>query len=80
MIGRGLLTEGDCRALSAALQRRQQIVLTRSGGAVRLTARTLPTGGPPWPVPMVVQVHVVGPMYSWRQNFGSILSLREAME
>lgn len=79
MIGRGLLTEGDCRALSAALQRQQQITLTRSDGAVRLTAQTLPAG-PPWPVPMVVQVHVVGPMYSWRQNFGSILSLREAME
>ena len=56
MIGRGLLTEGDCRALSAALQRRQQIVLTRSAGGVRLTARTAPSGGPPWPVPMVVQV------------------------
>lgn len=79
MTGRGLLSEGDYRALSAALQGRRQITLTRSAGGVHLTARTLPAG-PPWPVPMVVQVHVAGPSYDWRQNFGSILSLREAME
>lgn len=79
MTGRGLLTEGDYRALSAAMLRRQKITLTRSMGGVRLTARTLPGGGP-WIEPMLVQIHVVGPRYTWRQTFGTTLALREAMK
>ena len=75
----GPLTTNDYRRLSDALARLEEVTLTRSYQGVTVTARTIPAGKP-WPVAMLVQVHVWRPGVEWRQNFESVEGAKRAIE
>lgn len=70
-----LLSTKDYNVLASALRRGREITLERSLGAVHLTARTVPVG-PPWDVPMVLEIRVERHPYSWIQNFKSVEDAR----
>ncbi len=67
----GLLSENDYKALDNAIKRRKEIVLEHTLGNTSLMAKTLRVG-PPWDVPIILQVRVVKGGFFWVQNFASI--------
>lgn len=74
-----ILTANDYRLLSDALARLEEVTLTRSYQGVTVTAQTVPVGKP-WPVAMIVRVHVRRPSVEWRQNFESMEGAKRAIE
>lgn len=66
-----LLSENDYKALENAMKRSKEITLEHTLGNLSLTAKTFRVG-PPWEVPMILQVRVVKGDYFWVQNFSSI--------
>lgn len=73
-----LLTDKDFHALQTALQRMDELTLTRSLGDWEITASVLPAGRA-WPVAMVVQVRCSKERVEWVQTFESVEQARRAI-
>lgn len=73
-----ILSANDYRHLSDALTRLEEITLTRSYQGVTVTAQTMMVSKP-WPVAMIIQVHVQSPGMDWRQNFESVEEMRRGL-
>lgn len=75
----GLLTDNDFNALQTALQRMDELTLTRTLGDTEIKASVIPVGRA-WTVAMAVQItkykrsHV-----EWVQTFESVEQARRAM-
>ena len=72
------LTSNDYLHLASALTRLEEITLTRSYQGVTVTAQTMQVSKP-WPVAMIIQVHVQSPGMDWRQNFESVEEMRRGL-
>ena len=73
-----LLTDNDFRALQTALQRMDELTLTRSLGDWEITAGVVPVRHP-WPVAMAVQVRCSKERVEWVQTFESVEQARRAI-
>ena len=74
----GLLTDNDFRALQTALQRMDEMTLTRTLGDWEITASVVPVRHP-WPVAMVVQIRYRRGYKEWVQTFESVEQARRAI-
>lgn len=74
----GLLTDNDFHALQTALQRMDELTLTRTLGDWEITARVVPVRHP-WPVAMAVQVRNRLGRIEWVQTFESVEQARRAI-
>lgn len=73
----GLLTEKDLSALQKAMDRLQEITLTRQDREQSVTVSTALTGkSKAWDVPVIVQLRVRRGNMETVQNFESIKELR----
>ena len=66
-----LLSENDLKELRTALAECREVELTRSLHGVTITARTS-RAGPPWPVPIILQVRREAGRLTSMQNFVSV--------
>lgn len=66
-----LLSENDLKELRTALAECREVELTRSLHGVTITARTS-RAGPPWPVPIILQVRREARHIVSMQNFVSV--------
>ena len=73
-----ILSANDWSALQTALQRMDELTLTRSLGDLEITASVLPAGRA-WPVAMVVQVRCSKERVEWVQTFESVEQARRAI-
>lgn len=73
-----LLTENDFNALQTALQRMDEMTLTRTLGNWEITANVFPAGNA-WPVAMVVQIRYRRGYKEWVQTFESVEQARRAI-
>lgn len=73
-----LLTDNDFHALQTALQRMDELTLTRSLGDLEITASVVPVRHP-WPVAMVVQIRYRRGYKEWVQTFESVEQARRAI-
>lgn len=73
-----LLTDNDFHALQMALQRMDELTLTRTLGDWEITASVVPVRHP-WPVAMAVQVRNRLGRIEWVQTFESVGQARRAM-
>ena len=73
-----LLTDNDFHALQTALQRMDELTLTRSLGDWEITASVVPVRHP-WPVAMAVRVRNRLGRIEWVQTFESVEQARRAM-
>lgn len=73
-----LLTDNDFNALQTALQRMDELTLTRSLGDWEITASVVPVRHP-WPVAMVVQIRYRRGYKEWVQTFESVEQARRAI-
>ena len=71
----GLLNYNDFNALQTALQRMEEITLTRTLGDWEITASVVPVRHP-WPVAMAVQVRNKMGRIEWVQTFESVEQAR----
>ena len=74
----GLLADNDFHALQTALQRMEELTLTRTLGDWEITASVVPVRHP-WPVAMAVQVRNRLGRIEWVQTFESVEQARRAM-
>ena len=74
----GLLNYNDFNALQTALQRMEEITLTRTLGDWEITASVVPVRHP-WPVAMAVQVRNKMGRIEWVQTFESVEQARRAI-
>ena len=74
----GLLNYNDFNALQTALQRMEEITLTRTLGDWEITASVVPVRHP-WPVAMAVQVRNRLGRIEWVQTFESVEQARRAI-
>ena len=74
----GLLTDNDFNALQTALQRMEELTLTRTLGDWEITASVVPVRHP-WPVAMAVQVRNRFGRIEWVQTFESVEQARRAI-
>lgn len=73
-----ILSENDWSALQTALQRMEELTLTRSLGDWEITASVVPVRHP-WPVAMAVQVRNRLGRIEWVQTFESVEQARRAI-
>lgn len=73
-----LLTDNDFHVLQTALQRMDELTLTRTLGDLEITASVVPVRRP-WPVAMAVQVRNRLGRIEWVQTFESVEQARRAM-
>ena len=73
-----LLTDNDFHALQTALQRMDELTLTRTLGDWEITANVFPAGNA-WPVAMVVQIRYRRGYKEWVQTFESVEQARRAI-
>lgn len=73
-----LLTDNDFHALQTALQRMDEVTLTRTLGDWEITASVVPVRHP-WPVAMAVQVRNKMGRVEWVQTFESVEQARRAI-
>lgn len=73
-----ILSDNDFRALQTALQRMNEITLTRTLGDTEITASVIPVGRA-WTVAMAVQVKCRKGRVEWVQTFESVEQARRAM-
>ena len=73
-----ILSENDWSALQTALQRMDELTLTRTLGDWEITASVVPVRHP-WPVAMAVQVRNRLGRIEWVQTFESVEQARRAM-
>ena len=73
-----LLTDNDFRALQTALQRMDELTLTRILGDTEITASVIPVGRA-WTVAMAVQVRCKQGRVEWVQTFESVEQARRAI-
>lgn len=73
-----ILSDNDFRALQTALQRMDELTLTRSLGDWEITASVVPVRHP-WPVAMAVQVRNRLGRIEWVQTFESVEQARRAI-
>ena len=73
-----LLTDNDFHALQTALQRMDELTLTRILGDTEITASVVPVRHP-WPVAMAVQVQNKMGRIEWVQTFESVEQARRAI-
>ena len=73
-----ILSENDWSALQTALQRMDELTLTRSLGDWEITASVVPVRHP-WPVAMAVQVRNRLGRIEWVQTFESVEQARRAI-
>ena len=74
----GLLTDHDHHAHQTALQRMDEITLTRTLGDWEITTSVVPVRHP-WPVAMAVQVRNKMGRIEWVQTFESVEQARRAI-
>ena len=74
----GLLTDNDFNALQTAMQRMEELTLTRTLGDWEIVASVVPVRHP-WPVAMAVQVRNRLGRIEWVQTFESVEQVRRAM-
>ena len=73
-----ILSDNDFHALQTALQRMDELTLTRSLGDWEITASVVPVRHP-WPVAMVVQIRYRRGYKEWVQTFESVEQARRAI-
>ena len=73
-----ILSANDWSALQTALQRMDELTLTRSLGDWEITASVVPVRHP-WPVAMAVQVRNRLGRIEWVQTFESVEQARRAI-
>lgn len=73
-----ILSENDWSALQTALQRMDELTLTRSLGDWEITASVVPVRHP-WPVAMVVKIRYRRGYKEWVQTFESVEQARRAI-
>ena len=73
-----ILSANDWSAIKTALQRMDELTLTRSLGDWEITASVVPVRHP-WPVAMAVQVRNKMGRIEWVQTFESVEQARRAM-
>ena len=73
-----ILSDNDFHALQTALQRMDELTLTRSLGDWEITASVVPVRHP-WPVAMAVQVRNKMGQIEWVQTFESVEQARRAI-
>lgn len=73
-----LLTENDFHALQTALQRMDELTLTRILGDTEITASVIPVGRA-WTVAMAVQVRCKQDRVEWVQTFESVEQARRGI-
>lgn len=73
-----LLTDNDFNALQTALQRMDELTLTRTLGDTEIKASVIPVGRA-WTVAMAVQVRYKNGRVEWVQTFESVEQARRAM-
>lgn len=73
-----ILSANDWSALQTALQRMDELTLTRSLGDWEITANVFPAGNA-WPVAMAVQVRNKMGRIEWVQTFESVEQARRAI-
>ena len=74
----GLLTDNDFCALQTALQRMDELTLTRTLGDTEITASVIPVGRA-WTVAVAVQVKCRRGRVEWVQTFESVEQARRAI-
>ena len=74
----GLLADNDFYAIHTALQRMEELTLTRTLGDWEITASVVPVRHP-WPVAMAVQVRNKMGRIEWVQTFESVEQARRAI-
>lgn len=70
-----LLTDNDFNALQTALQRMDELTLTRTLGDTEISASVIPVGRE-WTVAMAVQVRCKQGRVEWVQTFESVEQAR----
>ena len=73
-----ILSANDWSALQTALQRMEELTLTRTLGDWEITANVFPAGNA-WPVAMVVQIRYRRGYKEWVQTFESVEQARRAI-
>lgn len=73
-----ILSDNDFHALQTALQRMDELTLTRSLGDWEITASVIPVGRA-WTVAVVVQVRCRRGRVEWVQTFESVEQARRAI-
>lgn len=73
-----ILSDNDFHALQTALQRMDELTLTRTLGDTEISASVL-SAGRAWPVAMVVQVRCSKERVEWVQTFESVEQARRAI-
>ena len=73
-----ILSDNDFHALQTALQRMDELTLTRILGDTEITASVIPVGRA-WTVAMAVQVRCKQGRVEWVQTFESVEQARRAI-
>lgn len=73
-----LLTDNDFRTLQTALQRMDELTLTRTLGDTEIIASVIPVGRA-WTVAMAVQIRYKRGRVEWVQTFESVEQARRAI-
>ena len=73
-----LLTDNDIHALQTALQRMDELTITRTLGDTEIAASVIPVGKA-WTVAMAVQVRNKMGRIEWVQTFESVEQARRAI-
>ena len=73
-----ILSANDWSALQTALQRMDELTLTRTLGDWEITASVVPVRHP-WPVAMVVQIRYRRGYKEWVQTFESVEQARRVI-
>lgn len=73
-----LLSDNDFHALQTALQRMDELTITRTLGDCEISASVIPVGKA-WRVAMAVQIRYKKGRVEWVQTFESVERAREAM-
>ena len=66
-----MISENDWKHVSQALQRMEEITLTRALGPEEITVQTFLTPRA-WPVAIIIQVKYKSPHIDWVQNYESV--------
>lgn len=67
------------KQIASAVRRNQYMTITVPLPKGTATVSTI-EGGPPWPVPTLVQIKVDKPGMTWRQTFDNIQLAKEALD
>lgn len=67
------------KQITNAVRHRQHITITVPLLKGTATVSTI-EGGPPWPVPTLIQIKVDKPGMTWRQTFDNIQLAKEALD